>query len=58
MKSEHIKKGQVLRVEAYGGPRLAIVYNIEGVRADLMFASGKSDSVYTVWLASVSTLIC
>jgi hypothetical protein len=58
MKSEHIKKGQVLHVQAYGGPRLAFVYNVEGVRADLMFADGKRDSVFINWLASVSKIIC
>lgn len=58
MKSEHIKKGQVLHVEAYGGPRLAFVYNVEGVRADLMFSDGKRDSVFINWLASVSRIIC
>ena len=58
MRSEDIKIGQVLQLNRSGGPCLAFVYSIEGIRVDLMYAGGHRDGVFIGWLASISSIIC
>lgn len=57
MRSNQIKKGQVLRVKTYGGPRHAFVYDVEGVRVDLVFSDGRKDSVFIEYLAPISDIV-
>jgi hypothetical protein len=58
MRSEDIKVGQVLQLNMPGGPCLAFVYSIDGVRVDLLYAGGHRDGVFIKWLASISNIIC
>lgn len=44
-------------METYGGPRHAFVYNVEGVRVDLVFSDGRKDSVFIEYLAPISNIV-
>jgi len=53
-----VRPGQIREFTAKSkGMSLVFVYDTEGVRADVMYSSGKLDSVFAGWLSKSSCII-
>jgi len=54
-----VKKGQIrqMGVPRNNGARLCFIFNIEGVRADVVFSSGERDGIFTGWLEKNSVIV-
>ena len=51
----NISAGQVRQFN--DSKKTCFVYNVEGIRADLMYSNGYKDSVFSGWLCESSHLI-